>query len=98
MAGRGSRRMSDRVARSVYVDGEVLTWTALAGRIPDARKFSPFLFDKARDLPLVDAQRLYAWLRRRGIDAELRAPGASAQSGERPRRVNRRPPEKGWSV
>lgn len=83
------------MARSVYVDGRVLTWKRLTQLVDEPEKFSPLIFDKARDLPLLDAQRLYAWLRRRGVDAELRAPGASAQGVHASKRHS---PEKGWSV
>lgn len=56
---------------TVKVNGQALRWAELERMIPDAERFSPVRFDVARNLPRLQAQMLHAWLRRRGIAAEL---------------------------
>lgn len=70
------------MARSVKVDGRALTWERLAQLLApeDPAVTSPVLFDVANDLPLLDAQRLQAWLTRRRVVAEIRAPVRRSQA------------------
>lgn len=83
------------MSRSVRVDGRPLTWDRLSQMLApeDPQATSPVRFDAANDLPLLDAQRLQAWLTRRGIVAEIALPvrESSLHWGERLHNGARRP-------
>jgi hypothetical protein len=75
------------MARSVHVEGRPLTWTRLVQLLGDGARLSPISFDVAKDMSLLQAQQLHAWLTRRRIACEIVAPARAEGSAGRRRRT-----------